>query len=589
MTLRDSHPLVGTAILTVAFTAASLTLHGFALTFLGNVVPLVLMALTLGYMVANAISETGQTSVFWWLMATGAGLWTVNQFLWSVYELVLRRDLPDPFYGDVILFIHLVPFMAAMALRPHRPAEGHKLYLGTLNFLMLLLWWVFLYTFIVVPDEYVVLNLPVFNRNYEALYLVENLLLVAALIALAARTRGNWKPIYWNLLLASALYALGSESMNWAIDVKRYRTGSLYDVPFLVSVYWMLWTVRLARRTRPTCEAPVPENPRWIRMAPRLALLPVLSLPLIAAWTLFFDHAHPQLRQFRLITTLVAMLLLSAFVLARQYLQDRELVRLLHESHRSFENLERLQTDLVQKEKLASLGELVAGAAHEINNPLAAILGYSELLASNSDLSETQESMARKITHQARRARDLVAGLLSFAQQTPAEKSLVDVGLIAQRVVQMEALRLEARNIRVQFRVAPGLPPVWGNNQQLFQCCVHIVGNAMDALEETGGGTLQVAVEGTSEQVQLTFSDSGPGIREPKRVFDPFYTTKAIGQGTGLGLSAAYGIVQEHHGRIVCYNRPEGGATFQVRLAALPREKAEQTPTSPSAGIESGA
>ena len=245
---------------------------------------------------------------------------------------------------------------------------------------------------------------------------------------------------------------------------------------------------------------------------------------------------------------------------------DYELIRLLGESHKSFENLKHLQTQLVQKEKLASLGQLVAGAAHEINNPLTAILGYSELLAENHNLDSAQVSMAKKIGQQARRTRDLVSGLLSFAQQAPAEKTLVDLRQVAQRAVQMKVLQLETKGIRVENRIATTLPPIWGNFNQLMRCCLEIIGNAMDALEQTKGGTLWVSVQRAHEEIVLEFADSGPGMQEPKRVFDPFYTTKEIGKGTGLGLSATYGVVQDHQGQITCHNRPEGGAAFVLRF-----------------------
>ena len=247
---------------------------------------------------------------------------------------------------------------------------------------------------------------------------------------------------------------------------------------------------------------------------------------------------------------------------------DRQLVRLLESSHQSLENLQRLQSQLVQKEKLASLGQLVAGAAHEINNPLAAILGYSELLSTTGTLSTDQVSMARKIGLQARRTRDLVSGLLSFAQQAPAEKSLIDAGALVQRAMQMELLNLETRKIRVETHLAPELSKIWGNPSQLLQCCLQIIGNAMDALEEIGGGTLEVSVRQETDEILMEFADSGPGIREPRKVFDPFYTTKPIGKGTGLGLSATYGMVQDHHGQISCFNRAEGGAVFVLRFPA---------------------
>jgi signal transduction histidine kinase len=555
----------------LGFATVSLSLpRGFAIIAVGDILALALIALAGAIMLANAISSRGQTRVFWGLMASGCLFWAVNQGAWTVYEVFLRRELPDPFFGDAILFMHVVPLMAAVALRPHLPQGDRKLYFSTLNFLMLVLWWVFLYAFVVVPDEYILLNVTVYSHNWDLLYLIENLVLMFALGLLASSTQGSWKKIYWNFFLASGLYTLGSETMNAAITRQQYYSGSLYDIPFLISVSWWIGTGLLARKLQPDCQSAQPRS-RFLALAPRLAMVAILSLPVMGFWTMFVDTAPPRLRQFRLLATLAALLVLGFFVFIRQYLLDRELMRLLHESHRSLENLQRLQSQLVQREKLASLGQLVAGAAHEINNPLAAILGYSELLAGHKSLSTEQAKMAEKIGQQARRTRDLVAGLLSFAQQAPAEKTLVDIGALLPRALQMEAFQLKSKNIQVETSVEPDLPHIWGNTNQLLQCCLHILSNAVDALEEVGGGTLTVRVRRDGEEVMLQISDTGPGIREPRKVFDPFYTTKAIGKGAGLGLSVAYGIVQDHRGQIACYNREEGGAVFVLRFPVAPQ------------------
>jgi len=255
-------------------------------------------------------------------------------------------------------------------------------------------------------------------------------------------------------------------------------------------------------------------------------------------------------------------------VFLKQFLLDRQLIRLLDESRLSYENLQRLQSHLVQKEKLASLGQLVAGAAHEINNPLAAILGYSELLASQPALKREQAAMAEKIGQQARRTRDLVADLLSFSQQSPSEKALVDIGALVQRALQMHDVQIRGKNIQVQSVLEPGLPRIWGNSNQLLQTFLHLSENAIDALTEVGGGALLVTARHIGGEVVVEFSDSGPGMADPERVFDPFYTTKPVGKGTGLGLSATYGVVQEHQGHISCANQPHGGAVFTLRFPA---------------------
>jgi signal transduction histidine kinase len=567
MSLRQHWWIGVSAALVLAYIVVSLTVpRGHGLAAFGDITQLLLLIAATAVMTANAVSQRGQTRLFWSLLAVGCFLWTVSQTGWAFYEVLLHRDLPDPYFGDIVLFIHVVPFMAALALRPHLAQEERKLYFSTLNFLTLLIWWVFLYAFIVFPDEYVATNVPLYSRNYDMLYLVENLVLLGALGVLSASTKGAWRTIYRNLTIAMALYTFCSEAMNAAIARGQYYTGSIYDIPFVAGVCWLIGVGLLARRIKPTCEPLPPERSRWMALAPRLAMVAILSLPVMGYWAVFYLDAPVHLRHFRLLVTLAATLVLGMCVFIRQYLLDHELMRLLDTSHRSLENLQRLQSQLVQKEKLASLGQLVAGAAHEINNPLAAILGYTELLSSNEALGSNQAALAQKIGQQARRTRDLVLDLLSFARQAPAEKALVDLGSLLHRAVQMESLQLEGKKVRVETRITPDLPRIWGNANQLFQCCLQIIGNSMDALEEVGGGVLTAEARREGDEVVLEFSDSGPGIREPLRVFDPFYTTKPIGKGTGLGLSATYGVVQDHHGQIACYNRTQGGAVFVLRF-----------------------
>jgi signal transduction histidine kinase len=584
MTSRRQWRIAWIVGITLAYAIVSLSVpNGFALLAFGDIAQFSLLFLAFLLMVANAVSNRGQIRLFWGLMALGCLLWSGNLALWTLYEVVLRRALPEPFIGDAILFVHVVPFMAAVALRPHL-SEEKKLYFSTLNFLMLLVWWVFLYAFIVFPDEYVVLNVAVYSPHYDLLYLVENLAFLGVLGLLAWKARGSWKEIYWNLFVASGLYASSSMALNAAIARGQYHTGSIYDIPFIASVCWMIWATLLARELKPACEPVVAERSRWQMLAPRLAMLAMLSLPVMGYWAWFRDTAPLNLRQFRLLVTLAAMLVLGLFVFLRQYLLDRELVRLLEESRLSLENLKRLQTELVQREKLASLAQLVSGAAHEINNPLAAILGYSELLAAHPGLESDQVNMAHKIGQQARRTRELVSSLLSFAQQSPGEKTLLDIGSLLQRALQMKMLRIENKNIRVESRIATDLPQIWGNINQLFQCCVEIIGNATDALEEVGGGTLSVSVLREGDELLLEFSDSGPGVRDPQRIFDPFYTTKPVGKGMGLGLSVTYGIVLDHKGRISCQNLPEGGAVFELRFPAAKQSDPNLAETARAAG-----
>jgi two-component system NtrC family sensor kinase len=224
---------------------------------------------------------------------------------------------------------------------------------------------------------------------------------------------------------------------------------------------------------------------------------------------------------------------------------------------------------LVQTEKLVSLGQLAAGAAHEINNPLAAILGYSDLLADDATLPDKTRATAAKIRDQARRTKTLVSNLLSFARQVPPERTLLDINTVVTNAMQLRALDLRSAKTRVELQLESVLPGVRGDGNQLMQVFFNIINNAVDAMEANEGGVLTIKTVRDRGNVIVLFSDTGPGIKEPHRVFDPFYTTKPVGKGTGLGLSICFGIVQEHAGRILCYNGQKGGAVFRVELPAV--------------------
>jgi signal transduction histidine kinase len=571
--------LAGIAALIIAVGAAEWFMpRGFATTVFGDLLALLMLSVASVAFCWNAIRQR-RARIFWLLLGLGCVLWTINSSIWAYYELILRKDLPEPCIGDVILFIHIVTFMAAVALLPHRPRGDRKTAFDAINFFMVLVWWLFLYAFVVFPDQYVKLNVSVYSRNYDLLYLVENLVLVFVLGMVAASTSGAWRKIYWNLFVGGAIYTLGSETINAAIARGNYYSGSIYDLLLLVSIGWLTCTAFAARKVD-LAVAPTAQPPgRWTNVAPRLAMIAILSLPLLGLWALFAPNSPPDLRNFRLLATMAATTVLGGFVFLKQILLDRQLIRLLDESRQSYENLQRLQSHLVQKEKLASLGQLVAGAAHEINNPLAAILGYSELLATQASLQGEQATMAQKIGQQARRTRDLVADLLSFSQQNPSEKILIDVPGLVQRALQMNDVQIRGKNIRVESILEPALPRIWGNSNQLLQTFLHLTENAIDALNEVGGGALLVTARQVDKEVVVEFSDSGPGMADAERVFDPFYTTKPVGKGTGLGLSASYGVVQDHHGHISCRNKPDGGALFTLRFPAA---------TQAAAAVEAG-
>jgi signal transduction histidine kinase len=561
---------VAAAGITLAFAAVCLANRqpSPALTAFADIVGLVLMIVGMAICACNAIFRPRQERSFWVLMLLGFLLWITNQIAWTWREVVLHRPIPDPFFFDIILFFHTVPMIAAIAWRPDLLTRRGKIFSSLLNFLMLFGWWIFLYAFIVFPHQYVVLDVRKYNVYYDGLYGIENLLLLGVLIFAAASSSGGWRRLYVHLLAPSILYTINSQLLDRAAAQSTYYSGSLYDIPLIGTLAWFA-AAAISSRDWELKSIEFNFNQRWKNLLPLLAMLPTLSLPVLGLWTILLDPSPAPSKKFRVFAVLIVMLLLGSFVFLRQYLQDQTVMALLLDSRRAYDSQMQLQNQLVQKEKLASLGNLIAGAAQEIDHPLTAVMSYSEQLWSKEKLTDQQNALLRKIVNQAGRTRDLVANLLSFARQAPGEKIVVDLTLLLTRAAQLMESRRQSRNVKVQIALDKDCPPVRGNANQLFQLCVEIIENAMDALDESGGGVLAISAQGQEGNVVLQFSDSGPGIRNPQRVFDPFYTTKPVGKGTGLGLSAVYGVVLEHGGQITCRNKPEGGALFVVKVPAM--------------------
>ncbi len=270
--------------------------------------------------------------------------------------------------------------------------------------------------------------------------------------------------------------------------------------------------------------------------------------------------------------------------ISRQLATTIEKVRLYEETCKAYEDLRRTQEQLLQSEKMSAVGQLIAGVAHELNNPLTAILGYAQLLESEG-LNERAQDYVGKMFKQAQRTHRVVQNLLSFARQRKPERVEVDIRRILEETVALRDYDLKVNNIAVEKDL--GLEPalVVADTHQIEQVFLNIINNAVDAVLETGrSGKLTVRVYCQKGDVCAQFADDGPGIKDPKRIFDPFYTTKNVGKGTGLGLSICYGIVKEHGGDITAHNAPEGGAVIEVRLprAMAVDEVVEPTPVAPA-------
>jgi two-component system NtrC family sensor kinase len=257
----------------------------------------------------------------------------------------------------------------------------------------------------------------------------------------------------------------------------------------------------------------------------------------------------------------------------RQLATTIEKVQLYNETRQAYEDLSRTQEQLLQSEKMSAVGQLISGVAHELNNPLTAILGYTQLLESEK-LEPRVEEFILKLRKQAQRTQRIVQNLLSFARQHKPKRVHVDLRSVLEDTIALRDYDLKVNNILVERDFDPIMPSVIADPHQLEQVYLNIINNAADAmLDGARGGRLRINIFAENGNVVTAFHDSGPGIFDPKHVFDPFYTTKGVGKGTGLGLSICYGIVKEHGGEISAQNHPSGGALLQVRLPIAIGEK----------------
>lgn len=325
--------------------------RSFRLTALGDLIQCVLLLSCVFSMLPNVTREKGRSRLFWILISAGFGTWLCAQILWTYFEVFLHREVPNPFVGDVILFLHLVPMMAALALQPHARRGDPFAKLGLLDFTLLLTWWLYLYLFVVIPWQYVYFSESLYGRSFDLLYLSEHLAFIAALILVRRRSTGSWKIIYSYLLGAASLYAVSSIGASVAIDLHVYYTGSFYDLPLLVAIAWFCGVGSIANTLPQQSQGPTGVFSKHGIWAARLAMSAVFSTPLMIVWAVFGGNGPQRVRTYRLVLTVGTMLVIGGLVFLKQHFLDQELVRLLRTSHENLAQMSRLRDDLLRKEK----------------------------------------------------------------------------------------------------------------------------------------------------------------------------------------------------------------------------------------------
>jgi signal transduction histidine kinase len=235
------------------------------------------------------------------------------------------------------------------------------------------------------------------------------------------------------------------------------------------------------------------------------------------------------------------------------------------------EDLEQTHRMLMQSEKMAGLGRLAAGVAHEINNPMSGIMLYANLVQEDLGADHPLASDLQTIVHEAERCKVIVADLLEFSHQTTYEMELVNLNDVIRKTLTVLQHQPIFQNIDIIRELTPELPPIYGNAIRLNQVVMNIVVNAVQAMEGKGQLRITSRTRANQDINEILIEDSGPGIDNDllEKIFDPFFTTKAAGEGTGLGLSVSYAIVKEHKGSIRVTSSPETGTTFTLRFPVV--------------------
>jgi signal transduction histidine kinase len=547
----------------------------YALTSFGDLSQFFLLATATFFFAKRGISTRGTPRAFWLLMALGFGMWSVNMFLWVYYEAWLNQPVPSVPIGEFLLFLKLVPMLAALALAPSDDSLDRPRLLGLFDLTSLLVYWMYVYLFGAMAYLLAGNDLATYNSQSDIVDAVGNQVFLIVLAVVAYRSRGLWRGFYFQFLGAMALYDIASFLINRAIGSGRYFTGSYYDVPLTAAMAWfsiaaITCDVESQTGETQTSGQSVNEsrpNRRTVLWSARLSMMATLSTPAIGLWLVTSGEMQDPVRHFRILLTLFTMLLLTILLLLKQDLLNFKLAGYLGDASFAYSNLKRFEHQLVQNEKLASLGKLVARVAHEINSAMGAVDKNVKALSSRPTADANRQRMTEKIGEAARRTNSLVENMLSFAQEMPLHRSSLNVRPLLESAVNLTRAG-RRHNVRVEIQEQDGVPMVEGDANQLIQVFLHLIANAIDAMEGNETGLLAIVIVAKQEHIEIGFLDTGSGLKEPRRVFEPFYTTKPVGKGVGLGLSTCYGIVRQHGGEIECQNRLEGGALFRLVLPA---------------------
>ncbi|HTA57027.1 MAG TPA: ATP-binding protein [Candidatus Baltobacteraceae bacterium] len=554
--------------------AALILPNGTQLSLLGDGLQVGLTGLFTVLAFQNMIRSEGQVRAFWFLLFTGAAMWLANLLIWSTREVWFHQPVPDVPVADIFLFVGLVPLVVSTALEPERANESRFRSFGLLDLSILILYSLYLFAFFVHAYRLLPGAMAIYNHNFNVADSIGNLVFAFATGVLYFRERGPWRRVYRIFFFSAAAFALSCDAINVAIDFGGYYTGSLYDVPLVGALGGFVCVCLAGHPLREAVAGGEHGSGRQRSilgltfLSSNLAMLVTLSTPAIGLWLLTAYPRHDKLFSFRLDITLLTIFLLTLLLSIKQDFLSANLFGSLRQLSHTYSSIERFKDHLVQGDKLASLGELVASVAEQIRRAMTVTRQQAALITSRSHGESRSSALAGKIGRYAERTDALVEDMQRFAQETPLQLAPVEVRPLVENALHLSRID-KLQNVVARIEADAACPPVLADSSQLLHVFLQIISNAMDALEEAGGGELVISIRPCEPQVCIQFSDTGPGLQHPEHAFEPFFTTKPVGKGTGLGLSTCYGIIRQHEGDITCGNRLEGGAYFTIFVPAV--------------------